>query len=219
MPINASRPAACTSSMPWSPHSAIRCVPTRPLVVKPQMKNVANRNQKVVVLEARARAPNVAANMPVRGATGAGGACGSLPNGTRPTLAGRSGTSHQASGTIAAAAAATVHTTRVQSPEDAKVARMGRKTRVPLAVLAVSRPIIRPRCLVNQRFTIVAPSTDATAPELKPENTPQLISKCQGSVMYALTALEADIRISAVISTRRKPKRSIAAAAKGPTSP
>ncbi|MNL43387.1 hypothetical protein D3C87_1658960 [compost metagenome] len=73
--------------------------------------------------------------------------------------------------------------------------------------------------MVNQRFTIVAPSTDATAPELKPEKTPQLISRCQGSVMYALTALEADIRTSAVISTRRKPKRSIAAAAKGPTSP
>ncbi|MNL65646.1 hypothetical protein D3C87_1900030 [compost metagenome] len=37
--------------------------------------------------------------------------------------------------------------------------------------------------------------------------------------MYALTALDAAIRIRAQISTRRRPKRSMAAAANGPTSP
>ena len=49
----------------------------RPLVVKPQMKNVANRNQNVRVRAARPSAPKVAAIMPVRGA--AGGEAGSLP--------------------------------------------------------------------------------------------------------------------------------------------
>ncbi|MOA70656.1 hypothetical protein D3C78_1996900 [compost metagenome] len=52
-----------------------------------------------------------------------------------------------------------------------------------------------------------------------PENTPQVIIRCHGSVMYALTALEADIRSRAPIRMRRRPKRSIAAAAKGPISP
>ncbi|MNT97275.1 hypothetical protein D3C72_2395620 [compost metagenome] len=63
------------------------------------------------------------------------------------------------------------------------MASTGRKTSVPLAVLAVKRPMTRPRCLVNHRLTIVAPNTEATAPELMPENTPQVIIKCQGSVM------------------------------------
>ena len=35
-----------------SPQNAIRCVPTRPLVVKPQMKKVANRSQKTRVVAA-----------------------------------------------------------------------------------------------------------------------------------------------------------------------
>lgn len=147
------------------------------------MKKVANRNQKVRVRAARDRAPKVAAIMPVRGVAGAGGSCGSLPKGTRPTLAGRSGTSHQATGTSAAAAPATVQTTRVQSPDDASAARMGRKISVPVAVLAVSKPIIRPRCFVNQRLTTVAPMTTATAPEPTPENTPQVSSRCHGWVM------------------------------------
>ena len=84
----------------------------------------------------------------------------------------------------AAAAAATAQTTRVQSPEEASAARAG-NTSVPVAALAVSRPITSPRWALNQRFTTVAPSTMATAPELMPENTPQLSSRCQGSVIGA----------------------------------
>ncbi|CFP70491.1 Uncharacterised protein [Bordetella pertussis] len=79
MPISASRPAACTSAMPWSPHRAIRCVPTRPLVVKPHTKKVANRYQNVRVRAARRKAPKVAASRPVRGATDGSGASGALP--------------------------------------------------------------------------------------------------------------------------------------------
>ena len=59
MPIIESRPAAFTSLMPLSPQKAIRCVPTRPLVVKPQMKKVANKYQKVRVAAARRSVPNV----------------------------------------------------------------------------------------------------------------------------------------------------------------
>ena len=42
--------------MPMSPQKAIRCVPTRPLVVKPQTKKVAKRYQNTRV---RAELANV----------------------------------------------------------------------------------------------------------------------------------------------------------------
>ena len=37
---------AATASRPWSPHKAIMWVPTRPLVVRPQTKNVPASSQK-----------------------------------------------------------------------------------------------------------------------------------------------------------------------------
>ena len=60
-------------------------------------------------------------------------------------------------------------------------------------VLAVSRPITRPRLVLNQRLTMVAPSTLATAPEPMPESTPQVTNRCHGSVISRLSAVEPDI--------------------------
>jgi len=57
------------------------------------------------------------------------------------------------------------------------------KTSVPVAVLAVSKPITTPRCLTNQRLTMVAPSTTVTQPDATPESTPQVVISCQRSVM------------------------------------
>ena len=54
---------------------------------------------------------------------------------------------------------------------------------VPVAVLAVSRPITKPRLVANQRFTTVAPITMATQPVPSPFSTPQVAINCQGCVM------------------------------------
>ena len=133
--------------------------------------------------------------------------------------AGRSGSSQATSGTSTAQAAATVHTTGRQPWCVASAASIGRKISVPVAVLAVSRPIIRPRLRTNQRFTTVAPSTIATQPEPTPENTPQLSSSCQDSVIHPLTAIDAAINASAPINVRRMPIACISAAANGPIMP
>ena len=57
------------------------------------------------------------------------------------------------------------------------------KMSVPVAVLAVRSPMTRPRLVVNQRLTMVAPSTLATAPEPMPESSPQVRNNCHGAVM------------------------------------
>ena len=54
--MTAISPPALTSARPWSAQSEIRCVPTRPLVVKPQTKNEPNSTQNIRVLLASTRA-------------------------------------------------------------------------------------------------------------------------------------------------------------------
>lgn len=95
----------------------------------------------------------------------------------------------------------------------------GRKISVPVAVDAVSSPIIRPRRSTNQRFTTVAPSTMATAPEPKPANTPQVAMYCQGSVIIDERPVETAISSRAKVTVLRTPKDCISAAAKGPVRP
>ena len=58
-------------------------------------------------------------------------------------------------------------------------ASSGRKTNCPVAVLAVSRPITKPRLFVNQRFATAAPSTVAAMPEPMPTTTPHRSTNCQ----------------------------------------
>ena len=89
----------------------------------------------------------------------------------------------------------------------------------PVALEADISPIIRPRLVLNQRVTTVAPSTIATAPEPIPEKTPHVATNCHGWVISRLEAIEADISASAPTSVRRRPMRSISAAAKGPVRP
>ncbi len=96
---------------------------------------------------------------------------------------------------------------------------MGRKTRVPLAVLAVRRPVIRPRRATNQRFTMVAASTIDTAPDATPESSPQLAISCQGRVMNTLAPVDRLISTRAPTRVRRTPMLCIRAPAKGPARP
>jgi hypothetical protein len=133
--------------------------------------------------------------------------------------AGRSGRKTSTNGTMAAITAATVSTTGCQPPASAMAARAGSSSRVPVAVLAVSSPITKPRLVTNQRLTMVAPSTMATQPDPRPDSTPQVSMSCQGWLMRLLAAVEAAISSSAATSVRLMPKLCISAAAKGPTMP
>src|SRR5436305_1551308 len=110
-----------------------------------------------------------------------------------PIEAGRSGTSSQTSGIRAAVAIATATTTGCQPPDCASAAIIGRNTSMPEALEADINPMTRPRLVLNQRLTMVAPSTLATAPEPMPENTPQVMNRCQGLVISRLSAVEPDI--------------------------
>ena len=61
-PIAASSPAPRTSLSPWSEQAAIRCVPIRPLVVAPQMKNAPASSQKSRTRTAPRNAPTALRN-------------------------------------------------------------------------------------------------------------------------------------------------------------
>lgn len=57
-PTRASSPAAVVSAMPWSCAAGTKCVPTRPLVVAPQIANPPASSQKGRVRAAAASAPS-----------------------------------------------------------------------------------------------------------------------------------------------------------------
>ncbi len=89
MPIAASNPAACVSGMPWSPHAGTRCVPIKPFVLAPQMKNEPGQQPK----RSRARgAPRSTANASRSGLRlmRRRGLDASPPQGGMPTSTGRS---------------------------------------------------------------------------------------------------------------------------------
>ena len=202
-----------------SPQNAIRCVPTSPLVVKPQTKKVANRYQNTRVPAASRSVVSVSVEE-IAGCGGRPPAPGRRRrSATSPIEDGRSGTSSQTSGSSAAVAIETAIATGFQPPCWASVASSGRKTSRPVAALADISPITSPRLVLNQRLTMVAPSTVATAPEPMPDSTPQVAIRCHGSVISRLSAVEPDIMTSAPSSVRRSPMRSISAAANGPARP
>ena len=95
----------------------------------------------------------------------------------------------------------------------------GRKASWPVALLAVSRPSTRPRRSTNQRLATVAPSTIAVRPVPMPTTTPQSIRSCQKAVMTVASSSAAEIRPTAMVMTRRRPKRFMKTAANGPMIP
>ena len=112
-----------------SPQKAMRCVPTRPLVVKPQMKKVANRNQNTRVAAARLAAwRSVSARKLPRAA-----ARRRAPDRRRHSASARSRPGAPAPADRPAASAAAVATdtaiaTGCQPPHSASAARTGRNT-------------------------------------------------------------------------------------------
>jgi hypothetical protein len=101
----------------------------------------------------------------------------------------------------------------------ASLARSGRKTSWPLAVLAARMPMARPRLVLNHRLTMVAPSTMATTPTPMPTITPQSSMSCQAWVIRVLAATLRATSAIAMKIERRMPRLCISAAANGPIRP
>ena len=119
MPMTASRPAARTAGRPISPQKLIRCVPTRPLVVSPQMKKVANNSQKARVRAARPSATKASRTLSRAGRPGAGATTSAAPNGGSPRSDGRSAMMSATIGTITPQTTETaIATGRAQQPHD-----------------------------------------------------------------------------------------------------
>ncbi len=85
-PTSASSDAAVVVGIPWSCAAGMKWVPTRPLVVAPQIAKPPASSQNGLVRAAPRRASiAVRAALPVRGG---GGTSSSPPYGGRPTSAG-----------------------------------------------------------------------------------------------------------------------------------
>ena len=95
----------------------------------------------------------------------------------------------------------------------------GRKTSCPVELAAEKTPMTIPRCSTNQRLATIAPKTSASDPVPIPTAKPQRSHSCQAAVM---TRVSPDPRATSsreMGTTRRRPKRSIRAAANGAVSP
>src|SRR5258706_426508 len=173
-------------------------VPTSPLVVKPQTKNVADSSQKSRDLLPSASAEKaVLSGLPSsRVSTGWSA---SAPKGTVPTSEGCSGNRKKTSGIRNAIAAATQITTGCQPWSWAIADKTGMKISVPVEVEAANSPITNPRLVTNQRLTMTADSTLVMQPEPMPETTPQVSTNSQVCVMNRLAVEDRPIMPKAII--------------------
>ncbi len=96
---------------------------------------------------------------------------------------------------------------------------VGRKISCPVALAAVRMPETSPRRATNQRPTTVATSAIAIDPVPSPTMTPHSMTSCHDAVMNTVSPLPAATMSSAIVTTRRTPKRSINAAANGAVIP
>ncbi len=197
--------------------NAIRWVPTSPLVDRPQTKKLANSSQKIGRFIPR---PSTAKAL--RNGLTAGRTCtssSSEPRARRPTATGRSGTRKKITGRTSRLIPATYNEAFRQPTASIRTARTGRNTSWPVETLAAISPMAKPRWLLNQRDTMVAPSTLATVPVAMPFSTPQLRIICQGSRTCVVRVTDTAISARAARMVRRTPKLCMMAAANGPISP
>ncbi len=215
-PTRASRLAAVVFGMPWSCAAGMKCVPTRPLVVAPQIANPPASSQNARVLAASRRAVRA-----VRAAFPVGFAGGSVmpPRAVTPRSCGWSRRRQRISGTTASATPVTISAAVRHPCASVMVERTGRKTRLPVAPPAVSTPVTRPRCLTNQRPVIVATKPSASEPVPSPTSTPQQSMSCQLAFIQMVRPEPSATRPSAAAATRRMPNLAISAAANGAVRP
>src|SRR5471032_2804336 len=218
-PIIASTEAAGTADKPASPHSEIKWVWIRPLVLKPQMKKVPNMIQNTRLPETLRSTWNGVAKVMCMGAAATMGCVGSAPNGRRPMSLGRLRMNSSTS-TATSVQPMKMGSTAMRQPKwPISQALTGRKISWPVAELAVSRPTTRPRWVSNQRLETTALSTSAVMPEPTPSITPHSTTSCQNCVIRVASARPPATSDSAVTTTLRSPKRSIRMAENGPIRP
>ncbi len=95
----------------------------------------------------------------------------------------------------------------------------GRKISWPEAEAAVRTPVTRPRRSVNQRLVTVAAKASAMEPEPRPTSRPQQRISCQADSIQTVAPEPSAMTVRATATTRRMPKRSMSAAAKGAVNP
>ncbi len=216
-PTSASRLAAVVTGMPWSCAAGMKCVPTRPAVVAPQIANDPASSQNAL-LRAASRSTRSERASALPSVTGAGGAS-VAPYGNRPRSAGRSRIS-SSTGTATTVDASETTTTAVRQPCcSTSRASSGMKTRLPAAPPAVSTPVTRPCLALNQRPETVVAKAPAIEPLPSPTRTPQHRISCQLCVIRTVRPAPVEMVSSAQTTTSRTPKRSISAAANGAVSP
>lgn len=158
------------------------------------------------------------------GATAAGWAAScrgadAVPYGVVPTSSGRSATTKRATGTSSSDVAAVMSAAYRQPGPLASTAKAGRKMSCPVELAAEKNPVTRPRLVANHRLATTEPSTKAIAPVPTPTNRPHSTHSCHGWLISTVSPLPTDTSSSAAVSTRRRPKRSMRAAANGAVSP
>lgn len=216
-PITASSEAAAVMGMPWSWAAGTKWVWIRPFVDAPQIAKVPASSQNGPVRTALSSTETVRRAAPV---TGSGFGTNSVePYGFAPTSAGWSRSSNHTKGTTASAARDTVTAAGRQLCSSTIQDSSGRKMSWPDAEAAVRMPVTRPLRAVNQRLVTVAANASAIEPLPRPTNRPQHSSSCHGAVIHTVRPDPSAITVSATATTRRIPKRSISAAAKGAVSP
>ena len=216
--MSASRLAARTSGMPWSCAAGMRCVPMRPLVDAPQMKNVAVSSQK-----SRERTPSPSAARATRAGLApppAAGSTRSPPNGGcrgRPAAREEQGDDREWRRPRRRPSRAS----RLASHDRRMIAaRSGRKTSCPVAVLAVRRPIARPRRADE-------PSVDDGGAEHQRhhpaagahQETPRPARAATAGVTWVARATPVASSVRAPSVVRRMPRRCMRPPANGPINP
>ena len=95
----------------------------------------------------------------------------------------------------------------------------GRKMSCPVALPAVRMPLTSPRRWTYHRLEIVATKVIDIEPVPAPTTMPHRSMSCHGAFMKIVSPLPRARAINANVTTRRTPKRSMSAAAKGEMSP
>src|SRR5690606_15667151 len=218
IPTSASKPAAVVDGIPWSWAAVTKCVPTRPLVVAPQMANPPASSQNVLVLAASRSMRRLRSTLLPD--TGRAASSPSVaPYAVVPTSLGWSRISSPTSVTTARAARSRAIAAPLKPYTWASAATNGRRSSCPVAPAAVSPPLTKPRRFTTQRPVIVATNGIDIEPVPTPTSTPQHNNNCHGSVMNTVSPAPAATSTSAQATTRRIPNRSINAAANGEITP
>lgn len=139
--------------------------------------------------------------------------------GSNPSSAGLSRISTATKGITSSATPATKSTAVRQPRLTISEAMAGRKSSWPVAALAVSAPITRPRRSRHQRLETIATRAMVMLPVPMPTTNPHSATICQAARITVVAPTPRPTRLRASARVRRPPKRSISAAANGPHRP